>query len=216
MRVEGNLFSAAIDLQMEAITYCLNRNAASFAEVSDRDSDLANWYHPAPYGVYKLVDATLALSITTPESLCAALDRPEMDELRDLDPHRNRDRFATIVASILANLSYDDVAAKLEAQGIWFARVATHEELDSHPQVEANETISEIALNNAKARVINHPLRYNGADPKPRRAPPRLGADTRAILERAGYAREEADRMIEAAVVVADGAGPDRDSVVAS
>ncbi len=216
MRVEGNLFSAAIDLQMEAITYCLNRNAASFAEVSDRDSDLANWYHPAPYGVYKLVDATLALSITTPESLCAALDRPEMDELRDLDPDRNRDRFATIVASILANLSYDDVAPKREAQGIWFARVATHEELDSHPQVEANETISEIELNDAKARVINHSLRYDGAVPKPRRAPPRLGADTRAILERAGYAHEEADRMIEAAVVVADGAGPDRDSVVAS
>ncbi len=215
-RVEGNLFSAAIDLQMEAITYCLNRKSGPFAEVSERDSHLANWYHPAPYGVYKLADATLALSITTPEKLCAALDRPEMDELRRLDPYQDRDRFATIVAGVLANLRYDDVAPKLEAQEIWFARVATHEELESHPQIQANEAFSEIALDNAKARVVNHPLRYDGAVPKPRRAPPRLGADTRAILEQAGYARDEIEDMIEEAIVVAESTERDPASVVAS
>lgn len=215
-RVEGNLFSAAIDLQMEAITYCLNRNTTSFAEVLERDSHLANWYHPAPYGVYKLADATLALSITTPEMLCAAFDQPEMDELRRLDPFRDRDRFAAIVAGVLAQMCYDDVAPKLEAQGIWFARVSAHDELDTHPQVAANETISEIELDNGKARVINHPLRYDGAVPKPRSAPPRLGADTRAILEQAGYARDEVNRMIEDAIVVADSTGRERASAVAS
>ena len=206
-RVEGNLFSAAIDLQMEAITYCLNRETASFAEVNERDSHLANWYHPAPYGVYKLADATLALSITTAQMLCAALNRPELDELRRLDAYRDRDRFATIVAGVLAQMRYDDVAPRLEAQGIWFARVATHDELDTHPQVVANETISEIGMDDATVRVINHPLRYDGAVPKPKSAPPRLGADTRAILEQAGFARDEVDRMIEDKVVVAESTG---------
>jgi crotonobetainyl-CoA:carnitine CoA-transferase CaiB-like acyl-CoA transferase len=59
-------------------------------------------------------------------------------------------------------------------------------------------------------RLLGVPLKLSRTPGDPARAPgPALGQDTRAVLERLGYAPEEIERLLEAGAV----AGPAEDSV---
>jgi crotonobetainyl-CoA:carnitine CoA-transferase CaiB-like acyl-CoA transferase len=59
-RVDVNLLNAALDLQIEALTYFING-----ARKPPRSStSLATWFHPAPYGVYPTADGHLAARST--------------------------------------------------------------------------------------------------------------------------------------------------------
>lgn len=199
--VEANLFSAAIDLQMEAITAYLNQTAAPFDELLARDPRLANWYHPAPYGVYRLADASIALSLTAADKLCAAMEDPKLEGIKQLDPFRQRDEYAALVAEALAGRTYREVAQRLQRHEIWFARVLTYAELESHPQAAHNASFGELAFGRGKVRVVNHPVRYDGNVPVARGALAQLGEHTREILERAGYGSEEIDRLAQRGIV---------------
>ena len=209
--VEGNLFSAAVDLQMEAFTAYLNRAPAPSGGGMERDARLANWYHPAPYGIYTLADGVIALSIVTAEQLCAALKRPELDLLKALDPYRDRDRFARCLAGVLAALSYDEVSGAFTEHGIWFARVSGYDALERHPQLAANRTVVEVALADGPLRLVSHPLRYDGEVPEPRRPPPDLGAGGRAVLAEGGFERQEIEDLIDRGIVAACGDGTRHD-----
>ena len=120
--------------------------SALFLAANRNQRSLANWYHPAPYGVYTLADDVVALSIVTAEQLCAALKRPVLDPLKALAPYRDRDRFARRLAGVLATLSYQEVSAAFTEHGIWIARVSGYDALERHPQIAANQTVAEIAL----------------------------------------------------------------------
>lgn len=209
-RVEANLFSAAVDLQMEAITAALNQTAAPFDEMLARDARLANWYHPAPYGVYRTADASIALSLTTAEKLCAALEDPALEKIKRLDAFRQRDEYAALVGAALARRSYDDVAQRFKSHDIWFARVSSYSQLPSHVQAVHNASFGEVACGDATVKVVNHPLRFDGVVPMAHGALPRLGEHTREILERAGYRAQEIERLAGRGVVVLGDMRPDR------
>lgn len=201
-RVEANLFSSAIDLQMEAVTAAINQGVAPYDQVQARDAHLANWYHAAPYGVYRLRDAAIALSLTTADKLCAALAEPDLEAIRTLDPFRQRDEYAARVAAVLAQRSFDDVAPRLRQHDIWFARVQTHGQLPAHPQVAHNATFGEVDADGVRVKVVSHPLRYDGVVPVADGALPRLGQHTREILLGAGYAGPEIERLADRGIVV--------------
>ena len=190
-RVESNLFSAGIDLQMEAITFYLNRKKMPFASDLERDSHLATWFHPAPYGIYRIADGFIVLSLVSGEELHAALEDPALAALSGLDPFDDRDRYAGIVAQVLEGFGYAEIAPRLEAKGIWFARVATYEDLETHPQVHHNRSFADIEFKHRSMRVVAHPIRYDGEVPGIRRPPPELGANTREVLEQIGYSAGE-------------------------
>ena len=213
--VEGNLFSAAVDLQMEAFTTYLNRVPGPSGDEMDRDARLANWYHPAPYGVYKLADDVIALSIVTAEQLCAALKQSELDLLKALDPYRDRDRFTRCLADVLAGLSYQAVSSAFSEHGIWFARVSGYDALEHHPQLAANQTIVEVAHADGPLRLVSHPLRYDGAVPEPRRPPPKLGGGGRAVLAEGGFETQEIEDLIDRGIVAAHDDETRRDPVPA-
>ena len=60
-RIETSLFASGIDLQSEALTkYFVSGRDRS---VLERDKHVGSWYHEAPYGVYKLADCYVALSM---------------------------------------------------------------------------------------------------------------------------------------------------------
>ena len=199
--VEGNLFSAAIDLQMEAFTTYLNRAPGPSGGGLDRDPCLANWYHPAPYGVYKLADDVIVLSIVTAEQLCAALNMPELDLLKTLDPYRDRNRFARRLADALAVLSYQEVSGAFTKHDIWFARVSNYDALERHPQLTANQTVVEVDHGDGPIRLVSHPLRYDGEIPEPRRSPPNLGAGGCIVLTECGFEAHEINALIQRGVV---------------
>jgi crotonobetainyl-CoA:carnitine CoA-transferase CaiB-like acyl-CoA transferase len=202
-RVESNLFSAGIDLQTEALTYYLNRKKGPFEPDLDRDHRLASWFHQAPYGIYRMADGFVALSLVSAEQLRDALDDPALDELIELDPFVDRDRFASVVARKIEGMNYADLAPLLEAQAIWFARVATYEDLETNPQIHHNRSFAQIDLaDGTTARVVAHPIRYDGEVPGVRRPPPELGADTRDVLKGAGYSAAEIDGLAAREIVL--------------
>jgi hypothetical protein len=69
-----------------------------------RDPHLATWYHHAPYGVYTLADAEIAVSTNPVAKLAEALDSPELRALQDLHPYRDRDRIAAVFAEVRDHL----------------------------------------------------------------------------------------------------------------
>src|SRR5690606_19621021 len=78
-RVESSLLSSAIDLQNESIvTYHAHGEGPQSMQ---RDGHLATWYHEAPYGVYAVKDASVALSMTKLEDLAFALDDERLRSL---------------------------------------------------------------------------------------------------------------------------------------
>jgi len=102
--------------------------------------------HPfiAPYGVYPSADKVpLLISIQNDrefERLChGVLDRPglEKDPNYATNKARNARRDATnrIVADIFASKSFADLAARLDAAQIAWARVSSVKNLTSHPQL---------------------------------------------------------------------------------
>jgi len=74
-QIESNMLNAALDLQIEPLTYYLNTGplwARSKPAMGSR-------FHPAPYGVYRTRDGWIAISLTTLEKLRQALGAPELE-----------------------------------------------------------------------------------------------------------------------------------------
>lgn len=198
-RVEASLFTAAIDLQNESIvTY----HAGGFGEKSmPRDAHLATWYHEAPYGVYALKDAFVALSMTKVDVFAAALDDDRLRVLAGVDPFAERDRIATVTAQVLAEWSYDDLAAALDKGGVWFARVDDYEDLAANPQAAHNGSFQQVPVNGAMATLVSHPVSYDGTVPGVRTLALSAGADTRRVLEQAGFDANEMNDLLRNGVV---------------
>jgi crotonobetainyl-CoA:carnitine CoA-transferase CaiB-like acyl-CoA transferase len=199
-QVEASLFNAGIDLQMEALTFYLNRDEGAFDDLLARRRELGTWYHPAPYGIYEVADGHVALSLVDKSLLQAALPGV-LDALTPLDPVTDRDAFAAVVADALRPLPGGEVEGALSAVGAWCAPVLTYEDVEHHPQVIHNGLIEEVGDDDWRARVVKHPVRYDGAVPPVTRNPPRIGEHTVEILEQLGYGLERIEELVAAGVV---------------
>jgi crotonobetainyl-CoA:carnitine CoA-transferase CaiB-like acyl-CoA transferase len=198
--VEASLFNAGIDLQMEALTFYLNREGGAFDDVLARRGELGTWYHPAPYGIYDVADGHVAVSLVDKSLLQVALPGV-LDALTLLDPVTDRDAFAAAVADALRPLSRGEVEEVLSAAGVWCAPVLTYEDVEHHPQVVHNGLIEQVGDNDWQARVVKHPVRYDGEVPPVTRNPPRIGEHTAEILEQLGYGPERIEELVAAGVV---------------
>jgi crotonobetainyl-CoA:carnitine CoA-transferase CaiB-like acyl-CoA transferase len=201
MRIEGSLFNAALDLQAEALTKYLSRRPGR--EIFRRDRHVGSWYHDAPYGVYKLADGYIALSMNDPRKLASALDSDALRRLETLDMYEQRDVFARAVADELAGRRIEDLAAPFAAHGIWYEPVQDYDDLAADPQAIHNEMFREIPIGDRSATVVNHPLRYNGAQPELKRVPFEIGQDTRAVLTSLGLDESRIDALARTGVIVA-------------
>jgi crotonobetainyl-CoA:carnitine CoA-transferase CaiB-like acyl-CoA transferase len=202
-RVEASLFNAGIDLQMEALTFYLNRPPGAFSEQLARRGELGTWYHPAPYGIYETRDGYAAVSLADAASLETAL--PVLKGLSDLDPLADRDAVAGLLAEALLPMALADLEVALTKAGVWWAPVLTYEDLERHPQVIHNELIQQVGDGDWQARVVKHPVRYDGQVPPIRRMPPRIGEHSVEILQGLGHGPARIEELI-AAGVVRDGA----------
>ena len=200
-RVDASLLNAGLDLQTEPLTLYFSGRASR--DAFDRDSNLATWYHEAPYGVYRIKDGFVALSMNDPKKLAAALSSDRLATLAGLDRYEARDRYAKTVAEELAYRSYGDLVPGLDEHGIWYARVREYDELPGDPQIRHNQVFREIQVGSGTATLVNHPLRYDGQVPELRRLALRIGEDTREVLAELGYAGEEIDRLLASGALAA-------------
>lgn len=198
-RVESSLFSAAIDLQVEALT---KYYAAPGREtLLERGRNVGSWYHDAPYGLYRLADARIVLSMNDAGKLAEALDNDELRSLSTLDRYAERDRYAAVMAGVLAGRGFAELSARFDAHGIWFERVQTYEDLRADPQANHMGVFSEIDVNGKAATLVSHPLRYDGEAPTLARMPLYPGSDSRDIMTELGLPAERQAALIEKGVV---------------
>lgn len=193
-RVEATLFGAAVDLQTEPLVayHASGMGAQAFA----RDEHLADWFHEAPYGVYQLQDGYIALSLNDVAKLAEALDSNALRDLRQANPYRDRDAIARAVAAAVQPHGFAGLAERLDAKAIWYARVDGYDALFANPQAEHNRTFQDVLVNGVTARLVNHPVRYDGTVPDCRSLSLERGSDTRAILEEGGFSAAEVNGLL--------------------
>ena len=198
-RVESSLFSAAIDLQVEALT---KYYAAPGREaLLERGRNVGSWYHDAPYGLYRLSDTHIVLSMNDAVKLAEALDSEDLRALSAVDRYAERDRYATVMAGVLVSRSFAELSARFDAHGIWFERVQTYEDLRADPQANHMGVFSEIDVNGKSATLISHPLRYDGEVPALARMPLYPGSDSREIMTEMGLSADRQADLVEKGVV---------------
>jgi crotonobetainyl-CoA:carnitine CoA-transferase CaiB-like acyl-CoA transferase len=203
-RVESSLLTSAIDLQAETLTHFFARGATR-ANI-ERDPHIGLWFSDAPYGVYRLCDAHIAVSAGGKfEELPRLLGIPELAELGPDGRKTRRNEYAKLFAAKLETMTFDKVAAVLTSQGIWFSRVQSYDDLPDDPQIAAIGALTRVPVGEAQATLVTHPIRYDGEVRPVRHLPLALGDSTRAVLQEAGYTEDEiAALAAEKAIGVAD------------
>ncbi len=209
-RIDACLLNAGLDLQTEPLTafMCrpdLNRDAFR------HDHHLATWYHPAPYGTYRMADGFVSIAMNgTERKLAELLDNSILIGLCDKDLIDERDAFASELARELENRRLADLAPEFDAAGIWYAPVQDYEDLRTDPQIEANQVFRKVPIGDEIATLVNHPLRYDGKIPELRHIAFRCGEDGRDILAELGFKADQIDSWFTAgAIYEAPKASPD-------
>ena len=200
-RVEASLFNAGIDLQAEPLTLYLSQQAPP--EAFDRNRNLATWFHGAPYGVYRMADCFIAMSMNDLGELAEALDSERLRALADIDPYEGRERYAPVLAEELEGRRFVEVIEAFDAHAIWYARVQNYEDLKRDPQAIHNQVFREVPVGDQTATLVNHPLRYDGEVPELRHLAIEIGEDGRDILAELGYSPGETETLIDDKVIFA-------------
>jgi crotonobetainyl-CoA:carnitine CoA-transferase CaiB-like acyl-CoA transferase len=192
--VEVNLYQAAIDLQVEPLTAWLN---GAPSPTSRGPAGIAAWFSPGPYGIHATADGYLAISMASPKALAVALESDDLKEFGDADSFSRREDITRLVAERLKDKSTADWLPLLEAGKIWHAPVQDYPDLQADPQLQhlgAFQTVD--GAQGAPVTMVMHPARYDGHSPEIRLVPQRLGAQTREVLEEAGYSPSDIEAMI--------------------
>jgi crotonobetainyl-CoA:carnitine CoA-transferase CaiB-like acyl-CoA transferase len=198
-RVESSLFAAGFDLQTEPLTVYMSTRPG--AQIMNRDSHLATWYHHPPYGVYACSDAEMVVSTNPLPILAEALDSPELRAIQDIDRYRERDRIARTFAEVLSKRKYAEVAAAFDRHNIWYGPVHDFDDVADDPQVAALGVFRPVKLKNRDVVLVNHPLRYDDRVPELRVTGLEIGEHTREILAEHGYTATQIDDLVRRKIV---------------
>jgi len=201
-RVDSNLLSAALDLQLEPLNYHLN--GAKLYERSP--SGISSRFHQAPYGVFKTADGWLTLSLSDGATLAKAFGDDQFATWSKEDQFDRREEVNVLVTQHMVTKSSAAWEEHFAQFGVWCARVRDYDEVIADPQVTANRSIIEFDDQQAgHVRLLAHPVRYDGNVPPLRRQPPGPGQHTDEVLVELGYGAEEIAAMRQSTAV-----GPDR------
>jgi crotonobetainyl-CoA:carnitine CoA-transferase CaiB-like acyl-CoA transferase len=190
-RIESNLLSAALDLQVEPLSYYLNG-----FDHEREPSGVSSRFYKAPYGVFRTTDGYICISLTSTAKLAEAFGDPWFGTVDADDEFARRTEINERVTQHLAGRSTDHWLTHLAEVAVWHAPVQTYAEVTKDPQVEHNESIMTVDHPTAgNVRLLSHPVRYDGERPGVRTAPPALGQHTRPILAELGYDDETIERL---------------------
>jgi crotonobetainyl-CoA:carnitine CoA-transferase CaiB-like acyl-CoA transferase len=197
-RVDVDLLSAALDLQMESLVAFANGEP-----VSQRPpAHIAGWYFPAPYGVYRTADGHVAISLGSMKTLAEALELPAIAGTSDAETFTRNGEIAALIQERVAPLTCAEVEAMLERHKLWYARVNDYAAVMADAQVRHNGTFMAVdGPRGAPLTLVAHPVRYDGETPPVRTPPQPLGAQSADILAELGYARADIAALAQAGVV---------------
>jgi crotonobetainyl-CoA:carnitine CoA-transferase CaiB-like acyl-CoA transferase len=140
------------------------------------------------------------------QSLCQAAGRPEWiaDPRFALYPDRrnNWGEFVDLLESWSTTLSTDECQAAFAAAGVPSSPYRTVKDVLDDPQLAHRGALAEVQDNGGSFKVVNPPFRFSAAPVQVARFAASLGQHTREILELAGYADEEIEKMSAQGTVV--------------
>lgn len=167
--------------------------------------------------IYQTRDGYISVAVVQDKEwrgLARALERPDLiedprfktTELREI--HKN-ERLA-LTQEALNPFTSDQALARLEAEDVPSAPVLTRHEMIRHPQVQANGIVVETEHPVAgRLRQTRAPATFSATSAATLRGAPALGADTRAVLQEAGFGAAEIGAL-EAEGAVIQAAGEER------
>jgi crotonobetainyl-CoA:carnitine CoA-transferase CaiB-like acyl-CoA transferase len=192
-KIEVTMIQAALDLQLEPVTYYLNG-----AHLARPAHAIASTFHSAPYGVYETADGHMVLSMTSVRTLSEALGG-----VPALEPYEapalampQREEIAEILMPILRGRSTAEWIATLRERGVWCAPVNGYDEVFAEPAVQYLDPVQEFDHPEAgHVRLLKHPVRYGVGEPGVQRLPPGIGEHTLEVLQDAGYSADEIENL---------------------
>jgi crotonobetainyl-CoA:carnitine CoA-transferase CaiB-like acyl-CoA transferase len=198
-RVEASLINSAIDLQTEPL---VNYFAGGITqEKMNRESNLATWFHSAPYGVYPARDGQVVVSLCSDETLAAALDSEELRGIIGRDRYEDRDLVARTVRSATARYTVKELSERFDKHGIWYSPVNTYDDLLEHPQLKHMSVFRQITVRGRTVHLVNHPNRYDGQVPELRVLALEIGEHTNEIMREIGYSVTEIEKLLSTGAV---------------
>ena len=197
-KIEVTMLRAALDLQLEVVSYHLNG-----AQMRKSPTSLASMIHPGPYGIYETKDGFLALSMSPLPVLQQVLKLPELEPLAvSRFNHPAREEIARILEPVIRTRTTSEWLEYLVPKGIWAAPVLDYEGVFADPAVQEADVIEEVEHPTAgRVRLLRFPLEFSSGRAAIRRIPPASGEHTEEILQELGYTQEEVGRFRQGKVV---------------
>jgi len=183
-KLEVTMLRAALDLQLEVVTYHLNG-----ARMRKSPTSLASMIHPGPYGIYQTKDGYLALSMSPLPVLQEVLQLPELAPLAtERFNHPAREQIARILEPVLRTRTTIEWVEYLVPRGVWAAPVLDYDGTFTDPAVQDADVVEEVEHPAAgRVRLLRFPLEFSSGRAEVRRLPPMPGEHTEEILREAGY-----------------------------
>ena len=186
------MLRAALDLQLEIVTYFLNG-----ARMEKSPTSLASMFHPGPYGVYETKDGHLVLSMSPLATLQQALDLPALAPYATVAHNfPAREEIARLLEPVMKTRTNAEWLALLVARGVWAAPVRTHAETFADPGFQAADLVEEVDHPVAgRVRLLRFPLEFSTGRAGSHRPAPMPGEQTDEILRELGYADADIRRL---------------------
>lgn len=140
--------------------------------------------------------------------ICRACGRDDIIEDKRFQSSKGRRTHSSELVDLLdegfARYTKAEIAERLDAENIAWAPVQTLAEVAVDPQVKAAGGITQVPSASGDGSTFASPaspIRFPGTDDGPSGPSPRMGENTREVLEGLGYSSGEMDGLFEAGVV---------------
>ena len=160
------------------------------------------------FGPVRTADGFIMPAVASEKSfqgICHAAGHPEWVEdprfARYADRRHNWGEFVDLLETWSTTLSTADCQTAFEAAGVPASPYRSVKEVLADPQLEHRGALAEVADKGGTFRVVQPPFRLSGATVQVSRFASALGEHTREVLELAGYASDEIEKMSAAGIV---------------